>query len=239
MKRVLKRFRHPFLINDYQLFQPTDDCGESGSPLTDAPYWPHSPRSTMRYETLTLAVAVLLAVGASGAVAAPMSVTDTSPTPDAQPADYTVEVVDPDDRLTEEEVAELRRLAWSADEVRRQFDDAETVHFHVQAVGDSLEVYVATGEHAPPQVVAEIALDDETVTDVRALDNAMTTGAVESIDLSPVNESAFDDGSTVTVRPASGPTTLTVENSTVVEAVAVATVDDGNETVTVRTGGES
>jgi hypothetical protein len=188
----------------------------------------------MRHETVTLAVAALLALGAGGAVAASMPAADASPAPDGQPSDYTVDVVDPDDRLTEQEVTELRRLAWSADEVRRQFEGTETVHFHIEAVGDDLEVYVATDEQAPPKVVAEVALDDEEVTDVQSLNNTMTADAATSIELSPVDESALDD-STVTVRSASGPTTLTVENSTTVEAAAVTTVDEGNESVTVRT----
>lgn len=188
----------------------------------------------MRHETVTLAVAALLAIGAGGAVAASMPAADASPAPDGQPANYTVDVVDPDDRLTEQEVAALRRLAWSAAEVRQPFADSETVHFHVEAVGDELEVYVATDENAPPKVVAEVALDDEEVTDVHTLNNATTTESARSIELSPVNESAID-GSTVTVRSASGPTTMTVENSTVVEAVAVTTVDEGNQSVTIRT----
>ena len=72
----------------------------------------------MRYETLTLAVAALLVIGAGGVVAAPMPVTDTSPAPDAQPSNHTVDVVDPADELTEREIAELRRLAWAETEVR-------------------------------------------------------------------------------------------------------------------------
>ena len=185
----------------------------------------------MRYETLTLAVAALLVIGAGGVVAAPMPVTDTSPAPDAQPSNHTVDVVDPADELTEREIAELRRLAWAETEVREQFEDTDTVHFHVESVGDDLEVYVATNESAPPRVVAEVALDEGAVTDVALLDDTRTAGSSLSVQLSPVNESALDDG-TVTVRTASGPTVLTAENSTGVEGFAVTTVDAGNGSAT-------
>lgn len=187
----------------------------------------------MRHETLTIAVAVLLAVGAGGAVAASIPVTDTSPAPDVQPSNHTVDVVDPEDRLTEQEIAELRRLAWSADAVREEFEDTDSVHFHVEAVGEGLEVYVAANESTPPRVVAEVALDEGAVTDVEGLNNAMTAGSSMSLQLSSVNESALDNG-TVTVRTASGPTVLTAENSTSVEGVTVTAVDDDNDSATVR-----
>ena len=120
----------------------------------------------MRYETLTLAVAALLVIGAGGVVAAPMPVTDTSPAPDAQPSNHTVDVVDPEDRLTEQEVSTMRRLTWSETKVREQFEDTDTVHFHIEAVGDDLQVWGAANETAPPQDVADVAPDAETGTDV-------------------------------------------------------------------------
>jgi hypothetical protein len=189
----------------------------------------------MRHETLTLAVAALLAIVAGGAVAAPTPAAATSPAADVQPSNHTVEVVDPDDRLAEQEIAELRRLAWGNDEVRQQFEDADGVHFHVEAVGESLEVYVASDENAPPGVVAEISLDGAEVTDVRTLNNAVTADSAATVELTPLDESAVENGSTVTVRTASGATTLSVENGTAVEAVAVTSVDDGNGSATFRT----
>lgn len=191
----------------------------------------------MRHETLTIALAALLAFGVSGAVAAP--VTELSPATDEQPSDYTVEVIDPDDRLTDEEIAEMRHLAWSRDDVRAEFEDTDTVHFQIEAVDGDLQVYLAIEEDAPPQVVVDIAHDDGEVTQVETLDNVVAAGDVESVELSPVNDSMAANGSTVTFDSASDTTVLSAENSTNVETVDVTGVETDSDAVTVQTANET
>lgn len=180
----------------------------------------------MQDKALAFAVAALLAFGASGVVAAsttsPLATADASPTDAAQPDEYTVEVVDPDDQLSEREVENALLLAWTHDEVRSHFD-GESVHFQVEALGDDRQVYVAPSEAAPPRVVADVDLDAEAVTGVEAIGRAMTADDAMTMQLSPVNATDLDgdvtvtvtrtDGQTVKSGPADAAVTLRVANA--------------------------
>ncbi|WP_121821896.1 hypothetical protein [Halostella salina] len=167
----------------------------------------------MQRQLLTVAVAALLAFGAGGvAAAAPTSPQpapgDGSAADVAQPSNHTVEVVDPDDELSDRDVERAWRTAWDHDAVRDHFDGGP-VHFHVEAVDGDLEVYVAPDEGAPPEVVADVALDDGTVTEVEELNNVRTASESETKQLPAVD---LLDGET---------TTLTLGNVSTVEVEEV------------------
>ncbi|WP_135820285.1 hypothetical protein [Halostella litorea] len=172
----------------------------------------------MQRQLLTVAVAALLAFGASGVAAAttspPTATPDGSPADVVQPSNHTVEVVDPDGDLSERDVERAWRTAWQHDAVRDWFESGP-VHFQVEDVGDDLEVYVAPDEDAAPRVVADVDLDAGTVTDARPLDNVLTASDSETTELTAVN----DTGDRVA--------TFTVTNGTVVdgEAVTLRTTD--------------
>lgn len=134
----------------------------------------------MRHKTLTLAVAALLAFGASGVVAASISPSPSattaaqSPADDASPVNYTVEVIDPHDQLTAQEVEKARQVAWANEEVRSYFEDGAAVHFEVwapQPNENRTVVSVAPAESPDKsRVLANVHLDHpngEQVTDVK------------------------------------------------------------------------
>lgn len=124
----------------------------------------------MQHKVIALAVAALLAVGASGAVAASMTTSPsagTAPTTDAvQPANHTVDVVDPDDELRSQDVTDARQLALASDDVRRYVDDSESVSVEVFAPvtdDDTTSVWLAPNETAPTRVVVEVDLENDTI----------------------------------------------------------------------------
>ncbi|ADQ69066.1 hypothetical protein C499_06230 [Halogeometricum borinquense DSM 11551] len=169
----------------------------------------------MQHRALTLVVAALLAFGASGVVAATTTVSpspvtaDASPTDGVSPADHTVKVIDPDDRLSEQDIENAWQLAWSNETVKRSFENADSPHFQVEAVSDELQVYVATDETARPQVVADVDLDSESVTAVEPIHDVLIAGEVGSMQLVPTNTTTKPD----------------------VEETLHATVVEGNETL--------
>lgn len=124
----------------------------------------------MQYRVIALAVAALLAVGASGAVAASMTTSPspgTAPAPDAvQPANHTVDVVDPDDKLRSQDVTDARQLALASDDVRRYVDDSESVSVEVFAPvtdDDTTSVWLAPNETAPTRVVVDVDLENDAI----------------------------------------------------------------------------
>lgn len=159
----------------------------------------------MRHKALTLAVAALLVFGASGIVAASMTTSpspataDASPTDTASPANHTVDVIDPHDKLSAQEAENAWQLTWANDTIKSYFDNVESVHFQVEAIEDELQVLVATSDTAPPQVQAIVDLESETVTSVEELNNVATADEVKTMDLSPQNIASFNDSETMTV----------------------------------------
>ena len=124
----------------------------------------------MRTKALTLAVAALLALGASGGVTASTAtpVADTA-SADALPSDHTVDVVNPD-AVSDAAVDQAIETAWANDTVQSYFDDGAAVHFQVWATEldeDVVHVNVAPRD-APDEtrVVADVALGENTVTSV-------------------------------------------------------------------------
>lgn len=188
----------------------------------------------MRHKTLTIAVVALLAFGASGVVSAslaPNHSTDTptqSPAEDALSGNHTVEVIDPDDRLDERAATDTWQTAWANETVRDHFENDDAVHFHVEAVGDELQVYVASDENYAPRVQADVDLDSEAVVAVETLDNVATAENIETIDLAPINASEFSPGEPVTLTAASDNDTVTVDSSEMVEETDVTIDSVGN-----------
>lgn len=199
----------------------------------------------MRHKTLTIAVVALLAFGASGVVSASLAPNHStnmptqSPVENALSGNHTVEVIDPDDRLDERAATDAWQTAWANETVRDHFEDGTAVHFHVEAVGDELQVYVAADENSPPRVEADVDLNNETVVGVEVLHNVATAEDVETMDLAPINASEFAPGEPVTLNVASDNDTVTVDSSEM-EDETYETIDsvgnhDGEYTVEVVT----
>ncbi|MFD1587648.1 hypothetical protein ACFR9U_11685 [Halorientalis brevis] len=124
----------------------------------------------MRQKALTLAVAALLALGASGVVAATMDgSTADAASADVLPANYTVDVTNPE--MVSDEAADTAiETAWANEDVRSHFDDGAAVHFDLWASElDDGVIHVSVAPMDDPddtRVIADVALDQETVTSV-------------------------------------------------------------------------
>lgn len=107
----------------------------------------------MRYKTIALAAAVMLAFSSSGVIAASMANSPTTGTPlsadDAQPTDHTGDVVDPDNKLCSKEVEDAREIAWTNSDVRVHLEDIESPSLKVWAPTDqedNVSVWIAENE---------------------------------------------------------------------------------------------
>ncbi|WP_225335059.1 hypothetical protein [Halomicrobium urmianum] len=174
----------------------------------------------MHDKAVTLAVVAVLAVGASGVVAAstisPATAAAQPSGDEVQPANYTTNVVDPDDRLSDGDLATVRGLAWANESVRSDIetgsaDDGAPVHFHVEALDGEVQVYVAPHEGAPPTVRADVDLASETITDVERVNDARTADDRVSIVLPSDEVAAVEDGETV--RVATGGATIVPDDA--------------------------
>ncbi len=198
----------------------------------------------MRHKVLTLAVVALLAFGASGVSAAsidsnPSVASSQSPADDASPANYTVEVVDPNDRLSEQDVENARQLAWANETVNSAIENGGSAHFHVEAVGDELQVYVAPNRTAAPRVQAVVDLGSESVDKVEELNTVLMADEMETDQLATLNVSNGDAGETRTVKAASGAETITADEVSVCEDFNVAVESDGAVSIPLETADSS
>jgi len=122
----------------------------------------------MRYKTLTLTVAALLALGAGAATATSMTnpAADTA-SADALPANHTVDVVNPDE-LSDAAVDQAIETAWANADVRSYVEGNDAVHFEVWASElDNDTVYVDVAPIESPEdtlVRAHVDLNQQTVT---------------------------------------------------------------------------
>lgn len=145
---------------------------------------------------VALAVTALFVLGTGGVVAATVTDTPIAPTVDApsdtaSPANYTVEVVDPDDELNEQDVEDAREIAWANETVRSYFSANESVHFKVWASrtdDGNVSVWLSTNESAPARVVADVGAGS--VTDV---DEPETLTADEFVKLD-LDENSIEEG---------------------------------------------
>jgi hypothetical protein len=116
----------------------------------------------MRTKLIALALAAMLVIGTGGVVAAG---TSSGTSAEQLPDDYTVDVTDPFDELSSDDVEEAIATAWSNEQVRRALDVREGLHFEVVGGPDQVEVHLKPGPDAETEVVAEIS-PDGTVTEV-------------------------------------------------------------------------
>ncbi|MDS0283696.1 hypothetical protein [Haloarcula onubensis] len=143
----------------------------------------------MRYKALTLVVAALLALGAGGVTAASL----TNPTADAAsadalPANYTVDVVNPDG-VSDEAAEQAIETAWANDDVRSHLDGTDAVHFEVWASElDDDTVYVDVAPIDSPEetlVRAHVDVARQTVT---ATDEPVTLDASNATSITASGE---------------------------------------------------
>jgi len=142
----------------------------------------------MRYKTATLAVLTLLAVVASGASAASMTQPPASSADVAQPENYTVETIDPDDQLDRADAELARQLAWGNDTVREHVDADDPITFQLQApASEDGHVSVWIEQNGTAQVTADVDLAAESVVDVDDVD-VLTVDKTERVEM----ETFFD-----------------------------------------------
>jgi len=165
----------------------------------------------MRYTTATLAVLALVALVAGGVSAAPMTNPSTAPSADvAQPAEYSVETVDPDADLTDGDVETARELAWANDSVRAAVDTDAPVAFEVRAPdGDDDHVSVGLDQHGTTVATADVDLDAESVVGVDEPEVLSTTEA-DHIEFEPIDESSAETAFEVTTDSGSNPDVIRV-----------------------------
>ncbi|MFC7132093.1 MULTISPECIES: hypothetical protein [Salinibaculum] len=141
----------------------------------------------MRTKALTLAVAALLALGASGGVTASTAtpVADTA-SADALPSDHTVDVLTPA-AVSDAAVDQAIETAWANDTVQSYFDDGAAVHFQVwtsELDEDVVHVNVAPRDSPDEtRVVAHVTLGENTVTSVTSVDEPVKLTASNSISI--------------------------------------------------------
>lgn len=124
----------------------------------------------MRRNALTLAVVALVALSATGVVAASMTApTADTPSAAASPTNQPIDVVNPDE-VSDEEVDQAVDNAWANEQVQSYFDDGTAVHFEVWAseLDDGIVHVDVAPQDAPDEtrVMATVDLNAETVTDV-------------------------------------------------------------------------
>lgn len=191
----------------------------------------------MRHRLTVLAVAALLALGTGGGVAAALD----QPTNEAElPADYTVAVETPDE-LTDADVDRAVALAWADDQVRSQFEDGAAVHFELWASElDQGIVYVdvtPADDHDDLRVVADVNVDNETVTNVDepVTLNASSATSVDGDEYDLVDAEADTDSDTATDTGSDdgNATRLTADESVSIDTNVTLDSDDGAFSVTV------
>jgi len=157
----------------------------------------------MRYKAIALAAAVMLAFGASGAVATSMTNGPTAgtllPSDDAQPADYTGNVVDSDDELSTQDAEDAREIAWANDDVRDQLDGIESPYLEALAPADGEEhvsVRIAENETAPTQVIVDVDLESGTVVSIDEVET-LTADKSQNVDFDSEDVEVVPDGAEI------------------------------------------
>lgn len=201
---------------------------------------------SMQQKAITLAVVALLALGTSGVVAASITAspqagpTGHSPSNDVSTSNHTVDVIDPNDRLTERDVTTAWQLAADANSVREHVDEDSSLHFQIEALGDELQVYVAPSEEASPTVLAVVDLESESIVSIEALDNVVQATETTTMEVSPA-EGTTPDSSNDTTRYTASESVIVVSAEELIatqfDPENVTEVENG-ESTTVFTQGE-
>jgi hypothetical protein len=198
----------------------------------------------MRYKTLTLAVAALLALGAGGVTATSMTnpAADTA-SADVLPANHTVDVVNPDE-VSDEAVEQAIETAWANEDVRGYVEGNDAVHFEVWASElDDDTVYVDVAPIESPKdtlVRAHVNVTQQTVisTDEPVTLNASNATSITASEGGNVSVNGTDyDLNRNTEDPAENGTRYTAEQSTEFEINASSPSSQTGETffVTIET----
>ena len=116
----------------------------------------------MRTKLIALALTAMLAIGSGGVVAAG---TSSGTSAEQLPDNYTVNVNDPFDKLSSDDVDEAIATAWSNEQVQNALSAHDDVHIEVVGGTEQVEVQIKSSPDAETEVVAEIN-STGTVTDV-------------------------------------------------------------------------
>ncbi|ELZ98120.1 hypothetical protein C440_02693 [Haloferax mucosum ATCC BAA-1512] len=202
----------------------------------------------MRHKTIALAVAALVAFGASGAVAASITmdspaVTALQSASDAPSSEsHTVAVIDPHDRLTSSEVETAWEITQTNETVRSHFDGESSLHYQIEAEADELQVYVAKNDTAPPRVQAVVALDTQSVSAVNEIETVVAADGKATGRIAPQGQDggAFESGEEVTLRtvPETGASTDETDREIPPGETFNATVTDDEFRVNNESSGE-
>lgn len=137
---------------------------------------------------LTVALAVLLVGGlATGLVLA-------EPTADVLADDDELNVIDPDNQLTDDDVDDAITLAASNETVGKALEGTESLEITVQATGNLTDVMVVFVGDAD-NIAATVDLQDDSIT--RIVESVSTAANTESV---TVSAHAVDPGDTQTVQ---------------------------------------
>lgn len=146
----------------------------------------------MRTKLIALALALMLAVGTGGVIAAGVSSNTAS---EEQPPDnYTVEINDPFDKLSSDDIDEAIQTVWTNEQVQSEVENSNDIHFDIVAGTEKIQLGVAPGPDAEDQIVAKVD-PDGTVTEV--FDPGLTSDDTTTVKLdSSINS---DDGNDVKI----------------------------------------
>lgn len=186
----------------------------------------------MRTKLIALALAAMLTVGVGGVVTAGASSGNASG--EQLPDDYTVEVTDPFDELSSDEVDEAIETAWSNEQVQRSLDTGDDVHFDVVAGTENVQVAVAFDSDAEDQIVARIG-PDGTVTDV--FEPSLTAEESKTLDTAEQVDSSEDDIVRVEVEDHEYDEKLSADQAMQFEVKNMTLLEDG-ESVSVEVAEE-
>lgn len=176
----------------------------------------------MRQTQIALVALLALAVMASGVSAATMTSPLAGDSPSAadtvQPDEYTVDTVDPDDELTDDDIETAREIAWGNETVRASVNADEPVQFEVWAPNDAKDHPSVWVEQNDTTVVADIDLESESVVavdepTVLTADNVTTVDTDSSVDGSGGDDSTitFDEATDGTTHSGGASETVTVD----------------------------
>lgn len=179
----------------------------------------------MNTNGLTLAVAAVLALTVSaGGVAATDHVYSLSDdTSDELPDEYDLTVVDPDDRLSDDQVETAIALAWQHDDVQAEFGESEAYDVTVQATDGLDDVTVVIEGDAGEVAGADVDLEEEAVTDVLSSDRVKSADATDTADLDGTTE--LDDGTVSITLQDDGGTIAFSEDEVDVDIVVMSLVN--------------
>jgi len=159
----------------------------------------------MRTTQVALALVAALALLTSGVAAATgaspaVHDSDEPATEHTLPDDYTVEVTDRHDVLTDEDVEAAIQAAWADDELRSYFADGESVHFDLWAPdADEDRVAISVSPADEPgqiRVSGTYYVGSDTFTDVREPLSADETTSMD-VELTGDNTVMIEDGGSI------------------------------------------